>query len=86
MVLAMTSPGKDAKKYGVSSIKLLSRVSGVPYSTLTQWHGTRPLLFKTVCIGARVMSLDHASAIDIDNKKLVHIQVIKKLNGGSNES
>ena len=82
----MNSPGKDARVYGIDSIKLLSRVSGVPYSTLTQWHGTRPRLFKCLCIGARVMDLDHAAAIDIDGSKFVHVQVIRKLNGGNNES
>ena len=53
----MKTPKQIANHHGIASVKYLSNVSGVPYSTLIQWAGTKPDLYRVICIGCRVQQV-----------------------------
>jgi len=46
------TPSQQAKAYGCKSLVEVGRVSGTSPRTLSDWHTTRPLLFKAVCLGS----------------------------------
>lgn len=43
------TPSKKAKALGCDSLTQVISVSGVPRSTLTDWHESRPFVFAAVC-------------------------------------
>lgn len=45
------TPSQAAKAAGLSSLKLVSEITGVSVQTLGNWHRDKPQLFRTVLIG-----------------------------------
>ena len=48
----LMSASKKAKDGGLNSLKELSKLSGVPVTTLNDWEKTKPIVFSTLVIGS----------------------------------
>jgi len=49
------TPSQQCKSAGLKSLAELSSLTDVSQQTLFNWHKNKPLLFKTVLIGAVVL-------------------------------
>jgi hypothetical protein len=46
---------QEAKKAGLHSLLEVSRITGVSFQTLNNWHNNKPNLFKIVVIGCAAL-------------------------------
>lgn len=46
---------QEAKKAGMQSLLEVSRITGVSFQTLNNWHNNKPNLFKVVVIGCAAL-------------------------------
>jgi hypothetical protein len=53
--LAPLTPSQQAKATGLKSLAEVTRVTGMPRSTLNDWHKDKPRCFEAILEGARVL-------------------------------
>jgi hypothetical protein len=49
------TPSQQAKAAGLKSLAEVTRVTGMPRSTLNDWHKDKPRCFEAILEGARVL-------------------------------
>jgi hypothetical protein len=55
------SASKIARESGLESLRELSKISGVPVTTLNDWEKTKPMTFSVLVIGAAAVKRDRES-------------------------
>ena len=61
---------ESVKSYGFVSLAELSRLADIPVRTLQHWYKTRPIRFRTICEGARVIHRPMDIALLTVNRQL----------------